>query len=57
MVDSGGGVEWLVDITSIMEQKSHGSGEAIGFGSTLHTVLPDLLILEGFGISIILVYP
>jgi hypothetical protein len=56
-VQSGCGVEWLMDITSVVHHESHGSRDTFGFTVALLSVAHDLFVLVVGGVVVLLVDP
>lgn len=56
-VDSGGGVKWLMDITGVVDQESHGGGHTVLLSMILVSAVHDLLVLISVLISVRFVEP
>ena len=56
-VHSGGGVKWLMDITRVVHEESHGSRDAVGFSVLLLSVGHNLFVLVVGSVVVLLVQP
>jgi len=57
IVNQSGAVKWLVDISKIVDEKSHGNGLGVFFGLSWDQMAHDLLVDIGFIIARGLVHP
>jgi len=56
-INQSGAVKWLVDISKIVDEKSHGNRLGVFFGLSWDQMAHDLLVNVGFIIARSLVHP
>jgi len=57
VVDSGGSVEWLMDISTVVNEESHGCGHSVLLSVFLVVMGHDLLVLVSLIVTAVFVEP